>query len=83
MVLAHLESVAASPHHLPHAHRARRLGGMPRPEEVEPQLPMGGNPHIPLTDDDEDGRLRDGVGVEVMQLHTIVMRERSHESIHR
>ena len=35
-------------------------------EEVEPQLPMGGNPQIPLADGDKNSRLRDGVGVEVV-----------------
>jgi hypothetical protein len=38
-------------------------------EEVELQVPMGLNSKVPFTDDDEDGRLRDGVGVEVMELH--------------
>ena len=28
---------------------------MPRPEEMEPQLPMGSNPQVPLADSDEDG----------------------------
>ena len=82
-VLAHLESAAASPHRLPHARRARRLGGMPRLEEVEPQLPMGSNPQIPLADGDEDGRLCNGVGVEVMELHAIVIWERPHEPVRR
>ena len=37
---------------------------------------MGGNPQIPLTDSDENSRLSDGVGVEVVELHAVVMRER-------
>ena len=83
MVLAHMESAAAGPHRLPCARCTRQLGGVPRPEEVEPQLPMGSNPQIPLIDSDEDGRLRDGIGVEVVELHTVVVRERPHEPIHR
>ena len=81
LVLAHLESAASGPHHLPRTRRVRRLGGMPRSEEMEPQLPMGGDPQIPLADGDEDGRLRDAVRVEVVELHAIVMRERPHESV--
>ena len=46
-ILAHLESAAAGPHRLPHARRARRLGGEPRPKEVEPQLPVGAMPKYP------------------------------------
>ena len=44
---------------------------------------MGGNAQVPFTDGDEDGRLRDGVGVEVVELHAIVVRERPHESVYR
>ena len=82
-VLGHLESVAAGPHRLPRARRARRLGGQPCPKEVEPQLPVGDNAQVPLTDDDEDGRLRNGVGVEVVKLHAVVMQERPHEPVRR
>ena len=42
---------------------------------------MGGNPQIPLADGDEDGRLRDGVGVEVVELHAIVVWEHLHEPV--
>ena len=80
-VLTHLKSAAAGPHRLPRAQRARWLSGMPRPEEMEPQLLMGSNPQVPLVDSDEDGRLCDGVGVEVVKLHAIVMRERQHELV--
>jgi hypothetical protein len=79
--MAHLESAATSPHCLPRARSARRLGGMPRPEEMEPQLPMGSNPQIPLVDGDEDGRLCDGIGVEIVELHTVVVWERPHEPV--
>ena len=78
-----MESAAAGPHHLPHARRARRLSGMTRLEEVEPHLPVGCNAQIPLTDGDEDGRLCNGVRVEVVELHTVVVRERPYELIRR
>ena len=74
-ILAHLESAAAGPHRLPCARRAHRLGGMPHLEEMEPQLPVGSNPQIPLADSDEDSRLRDRIVVEVVELHAIVVRE--------
>jgi hypothetical protein len=38
------------------------------------------NPQKTLTNRREDGRLRDIVGVEVMQLHSIVVQERPHEA---
>jgi hypothetical protein len=41
---------------------------------------VGVNPQKPLANHHENGRLRDGVGVEVMQLHPIVVRERPHEA---
>jgi hypothetical protein len=45
--------------------------------------PVGVNPQKPLANRHENGRLRDGVGVEVMQLHPIVVRERPHEATRR
>jgi hypothetical protein len=50
-----------------------------RPEEMEPQVLMGLNCQVPLADGGEDGRLSDGVRVEVVQLHPIVVRQSSHE----
>jgi hypothetical protein len=44
-----------------------------------PQVPVRVNPQKPLANRHENGRLRDGVGVEVMQLHPVVVRERPHE----
>ena len=35
---------------------------------------------IHLADSDEDRRLRDGVGAEVVQLHPVVLAQRPHES---
>jgi hypothetical protein len=48
-----------------------------------PQVPVGVNPQKPLANRRENGRLRYGVGVEVMQLHPVVMRERPHEAARR
>ena len=44
---------------------------------------MGGDAQVPLADGDEDGRLRDGVGVEVVELHAVVVWECPHEPVHR
>jgi hypothetical protein len=48
-----------------------------------PQVPVGVNPQKPLADHHENGRMRDGVGVEVVKLHPVVMWERPHEAAHR
>jgi hypothetical protein len=44
-----------------------------------PQVQVGVNPQKPLTNRHDNSHLRDGLGVEVMQLHPIVVRERPHE----
>jgi hypothetical protein len=44
---------------------------------------MGIDPEVPLADRRIDRRLRDGVGIEVMQLHPVVVRERPHEAARR
>ena len=40
---------------------------------------MSFDPEVPLANGDEDRRLRDGVGAEVMQLRSIVLAQRPHE----
>jgi hypothetical protein len=45
-----------------------------------PQVPVRVNPQKTLANRREDGRLRDKVGVEVMQLHLVVVQERPHEA---
>jgi hypothetical protein len=40
---------------------------------MDPQVPVGVNPQKPLANRHENSRLRDGVGVEVVKLHPIVM----------
>jgi hypothetical protein len=61
----------------------RRRGKELRGEEMGLQVPMGVNPQKPLANRHENSRLRDGVGVEVMKLHPVVMRERLHEAARR
>jgi hypothetical protein len=71
--LPQLEDAATGPHR--HANplfpcrQSKRLHG----EEMGPQIPVGVNPQKGFTNRHEDGRLRDGVGVEIVQLHPIVM----------
>jgi hypothetical protein len=43
---------------------------------------MGFDPQEPLTDSGEHGRLSNGVGVEVVKLHPVVVRMRPHEMAH-
>jgi hypothetical protein len=44
-----------------------------------PQIPVGVNPQKPFANCHEDGCLRDGVGVEIVQLHPIEMQNLLHE----
>jgi hypothetical protein len=56
--------------------KAKRLRG----EEMGPQIPLGVNPQESFTNRREYGCLRDGVGVEIVQLHPIKMQNRPHET---
>jgi hypothetical protein len=49
-------------------------------EEMEPQIQVGVNPQKTLANRREDGRLHNRVGVEVVQLHPIIVQERPHEA---
>ena len=49
-------------------------------EQMDPQIPVRFDPQIPLADGDDDRRLRDGVGAEVVQLYSVVFAQRPHES---
>jgi hypothetical protein len=51
-------------------------------EEMGPQVPVRVNPQKTLANHCEDGRLCNGVGVEVMQLHPVVVQEGPHEAAH-
>jgi hypothetical protein len=50
---------------------------------MDPQVLVGFNPQKPLANRHENSRLCDGVGVEVVKLHPVVMRERPHEAVRR
>jgi hypothetical protein len=56
--------------------KAKKLRG----EEMGPQIPVGVNPQKTLANRRKDGRLRNGVRVEVVQLHPVVVQERPHET---
>ena len=45
-------------------------------EKVKPEVPVGRNPQEPLAHRGKDGRLHHRVGVEVVQLHLIIMQDR-------
>jgi hypothetical protein len=78
-----LEGAAASPHRHTDPLHVRRRGEELRREEMGPQVPVGVNPQKPLANRHENSRLHDGVGVEVVKLHSIVMWERPHEAARR
>jgi len=49
-------------------------------EQVDPEIPVHLYPKVPLADGDEDRRLRDGVGAEVVQLRSVIVAQRPHKS---
>jgi hypothetical protein len=75
-----LEGAATGPHRHTDLLRVRRHGEELRGEEMGPQVLVRVNPQKTLANCREDGRLRDRVGVEVMQLHPVVVQERPHEA---
>jgi hypothetical protein len=79
-VRAQLECAAAGSDGVAHPLHLAREGEHLRPEEMEPQVLLGLDPQVPLLDGDEDGCLGDGVRVEVVQLHPVVVQQRQHEA---
>jgi hypothetical protein len=75
-----LEGAATGPHRHTDLLRLCRRGEELRGEEMGPQVPVRVNPQKTLANRHEDGCLRDRVGVEVMQLHPVVVQERLHEA---
>jgi hypothetical protein len=75
-----LEGAATGLHRHTDLLRLHRLGEELRGKEMGPQVPVRVNPQKTLANCREDGRLRDRVGVEVMQLHSVVVQERPHEA---
>jgi hypothetical protein len=61
----------------------QREGERLRAEEVEPQILVGLDPKVSLVERHIDWRLGYGIGVEVVQLHPIVVRKRPHETARR
>jgi hypothetical protein len=78
--LPQLEDAATSPHRHANPLFPHRQSKILRGEETGPQIPVGVNPQKAFTNRREDGRLCDGVGVEIVQLHPVVMQERPHET---
>jgi hypothetical protein len=68
------------PHHHTDLLRLRRRDKELRGEEMGPQVPVRVNPQKTLANRCEDGRLHNRVGVEVMQLHPVVVQEHPHEA---
>ena len=50
------------------------------PEQMPSQVQVRLDPQVLLADGDEDRRLRNGVGGEVMQLHLVVVAKRPNEA---
>ena len=75
-----LEGAATGPRRHTDLLRVRRRDKELRGEEMGPQVPVRVNPQKTLANRREDGRLRNGVGVDVMQLHPVVVQERPHEA---
>jgi hypothetical protein len=78
--LPQLEDPATGPHRHADSLSPRRRGERLRGEEMGPQIPVGVNPQKSFANRHEDGRLRDGVGVEIVQLHPVEMLDRPHET---
>jgi hypothetical protein len=69
-----LQRAVAGPHHVADPVRVRRLREGLRTEEMEPQIPVRLDPEVSLADRRVNRGLRDGVRVEVMKLHHVVVR---------
>jgi hypothetical protein len=74
LIRAQLERAATGPHS-----SCPWRGRMASPSTDGATGPNGAQPQIPLADRSEDNRLGDGVGVEVVELHPVVMWECLHE----
>jgi hypothetical protein len=75
-----LEGATTGPHRHTDLLHIRRRGEELRGEEMGPQVLVRVDPQKTLANHREDGRLRNRVGVEVMQLHPVVVQERLHEA---
>jgi hypothetical protein len=75
-----LKGAAAGPHRHADLLCLHCQGKELHSEEMEPQIPVGINPQKTLANRREDGRLHNRVGVEVVQLHPVVVQECPHEA---
>ena len=48
-------------------------------EQMDPKIPMHLYPQVPLADGDEDRRLRDGIGAEIVQLRSVMIAQCPHK----
>jgi hypothetical protein len=78
--LPQLEGAATGPHRHTDLLFPRRQGKELHGEEMGPQILVRVNPQKTLANRREDGRLRNGVRVEVVQLYPVVVQERPHEA---
>jgi hypothetical protein len=79
LIRAQQEHTTTSLDSMAHLLHLAREGERFRSEEVDPHVPVGLYPYVSFADGCEDGRLSDGVRVEVVELHPIVMRKCPHE----
>src|SRR6185503_9452267 len=77
--VAHVERQATSSREPPRL-APRALDEEFAAEQVDPEIPVCFYPKVPLADGDEDRRLRDGIGTEVVQLRSIIFAQRPHKS---
>jgi hypothetical protein len=78
--LPQLEGAATGPHRHADLLLPRRQGKKTPRRRDGSTDPSGGQSPKTLANRCEDGRLRNGVGVEVVQLHPVVVQERPHET---
>jgi hypothetical protein len=78
-----LEHATISPHCVLDLLHLQREREWLRAEQVELKIPMGLDPEVTLVDHNVNRCLGYGVGVEVVQLHPVVVQERPHEVAHR
>jgi hypothetical protein len=78
--LPQLEDAATGLHRHADSLFPRRRGKRLRGEEMGPQIPVGVNPQKSFANCREDGCLRDGVRVQIVQLHPVEMQNRPHET---
>jgi hypothetical protein len=77
------ERYAAGGHHPTHSRLVRGNGVQLCAEQVDPEVPIHGDPQEPLADADEGGRLRDRVGGKVVEFYPVVVAQPPHKAARR